>query len=75
MLVLTRTSTFGTVYVASPRNVVWKGSTVLQLRGSGLSIFICVSQRSSTSRPVLVPPWNTRPLRSRAFTVTSTPCQ
>ena len=31
--------------------------------------------RFLTPRPVLVPPWTVTPPRSRAFAVTSTPCQ
>jgi hypothetical protein len=38
-------------------------------------MFTSLSQRSSTSRPVLVPPWNISPLRMRAVAVSSTPCQ
>ena len=34
-----------------------------------------MSHVSRTPRPVLVPPWNVRPLASRAFTDTFTPCQ
>src|SRR5688500_11460510 len=55
---LTITSTFGTVYEALPVNAVMNGSVTAQLRGSGLSIFGSVSQRSTTPRPVVVPPWN-----------------
>src|SRR5688500_6454542 len=72
---LTSTSTFGTVYDAFPVNEVMNGSVTWQLRGSGLSIFVDASHVSRTPRPVLVPPWNTMPLRSRVFTLTLTPCQ
>jgi hypothetical protein len=34
-----------------------------------------ISQLSRTPRPVLVPPWMTTPLASRALAVTSNPCQ
>ena len=35
--------------------------------------FARTSQASATVCPVLVPPWNVRPLRVRTFNVTSTP--
>jgi hypothetical protein len=72
---LTSTSTFGIVYDADPRKVVVNGSTVRQFRGFGLSMSTTLAQRSVTSRPVLVPPWNTSPLPIRALPVTSTPFQ
>ena len=34
-----------------------------------------MAQASSARRPVLVPAWTVRPMRSRATTLTSTPCQ
>ena len=61
------TSTFGTVYDARPRSVVWNGSSLRQPRGSGLSMFTTVAHVSVIERPVLVPPWSVRPLPSRAF--------
>src|SRR5512132_3216078 len=60
---LTRTSTFGIVYVPSPRNVVCHGSTLLQPRGSGpasavplVPAYFCTdAQVLTTPRPVLAP--------------------
>lgn len=74
-MALACTSTTGIVTDASPRKLVIHGSVTAQLRGSGLSIFVTVSHRFRTPRPVLVPPWTMTPARGRAVSVTSTPCQ
>ena len=58
---LISTFTFGTVYDAEPRNVVSKGSTNRQFRGSGLSMFTTDSHVSMVERPVVVPAWRFRP--------------
>jgi hypothetical protein len=68
-------STFGMVYAISPLNCVANGATVRQKRRLGESSFGLTSQVSVTARPVLVPPWNIRPLRMRPLIWISTPCQ
>src|SRR5207253_2475371 len=74
---LTSTSIFGMMYVASPRTVVWNGSTLWQPRGSGPAAtllfgftwlyFVAVAQSSSTARPVVVPTEVVRRPRRRAL--------
>ena len=77
---LTSTSTLGTVYDASPRIVVWNGSTSWQLRRSLIScrppsMFAVGRAGVLDGRPVCVPNCSVRPCRRRAFSVKSTPCQ
>ncbi len=79
------------VYVARPLNCVCHDSTLWQESASCVTGAECrgfvnpgfsisgtpatTAQLSVTARPVLVPAWSTSPLRSRAWTVASTPCQ
>ena len=81
---LTSTSILGSVYAASPLKDVMTGSVTWHdacARHAPAPVPRClgqvrlVSQVSRTPRPVLVPPWNVRPLASRAFSETFTPCQ
>src|SRR4051812_47228267 len=80
---LTSTSTFGRVYDARPRTVVWNGPSFLQLRWSGLSpggpvgrlavglwVKPPVAHALRTDRPVVLPICSVSPCFSRAFTVT-----
>ena len=77
---LMSTSTFGIVYDASPRRVVWNGSTSRQLRRSLMVVWVVASITASVAqvftvdRPVEVPTWKFSPWRRRAFSVKSTPC-
>src|SRR2546423_1387949 len=78
-LALTRTPTFGMVYAVSPRNDVANGSLMSHESRRWLP---STSGSAATSahvliapRPVDVPPETVMPLRNRAFTLTSTPCQ
>ena len=83
-LALIRTSIFGTVYAASPRTSVAHGSVTWQIRlllvdagdhQQSRAAPSTSAQVSCTPRPVLVPAWSVRPLRSRAFRLVVTPCQ